>query len=90
MAGPAGGEEEEVASDTERSSAEETQADDETRVLKMLYKGYMAEVYWSEEQERKAKAFNRIYDRLGISNTDFIRTSEPRHHNFAQEIYQKV
>jgi len=40
--------------------------------------------------DEKAKAFNKIYEQLGISNTDFIRTSEPRHHNFSQEIYQKV
>ena len=40
--------------------------------------------------DEKADAFLRIYDRLGISNTDFIRTSEQRHHQFAREIYSKV
>ncbi|MEE3230474.1 MAG: methionine--tRNA ligase [Planctomycetota bacterium] len=38
----------------------------------------------------KSRAFKGIYEKLGISYTDFIRTSEPRHHKFAQEIYQKV
>ncbi len=40
--------------------------------------------------DEKARAFHHIYERLGISNTDFIRTSEQRHHKFAGEIYRKV
>ena len=52
-------EEKEVASDTEESSAEETNANEETRVLKMLYRGNMEELNKGEEQVRKAKVFNR-------------------------------
>ena len=48
-----------MASDTEESSAAESQANDETRVLKMLYKGNMEELSKSEEQMRKGKIFNR-------------------------------
>ena len=51
-----------VASDTEDTSEEEPQADDETRVLKMLYKGNMEEVCRSEEQARKATVVNRRHD----------------------------
>ena len=40
--------------------------------------------------DEKSKAFSHIYKHLGISHTDFIRTSEPRHHKFAQAIYRKV
>ena len=49
-------------SDTEESSEEDPRADDETRVLKMLYKGNMEEVNRCEEQTRKAKVFNRRHD----------------------------
>lgn len=40
--------------------------------------------------DEKSEAFRRIYDHLGISHTDFIRTSEARHHQFARQIYQMI
>ena len=48
-----------MASDTEESSTAESQANDETRVLKMLYKGNMEELNKSDEQMRKGKISNR-------------------------------
>ncbi|MEM7231075.1 MAG: methionine--tRNA ligase [Planctomycetota bacterium] len=38
----------------------------------------------------KAKAFYSLYRELDVSYDDFVRTSEPRHHEFASEIYQKA
>ena len=48
-----------MASDTEESSAAESQSNDEKRGLKMLYGGNMEELSKSEEQMRKGKVFNR-------------------------------
>jgi methionyl-tRNA synthetase len=36
----------------------------------------------------KAGVFRALYERLEISNDDFIRTSEDRHHIFASELFQ--
>ena len=51
-------------SDSEASSADEVEAEAsrETHVLKMLYKGNVAEVDRREEQTRKAKVYNRKHD----------------------------
>jgi methionyl-tRNA synthetase len=38
----------------------------------------------------RAGAFREMYDRLAVSNDDFVRTSETRHRRFAQEVYTKV
>jgi methionyl-tRNA synthetase len=38
----------------------------------------------------KAASFLKLYNLLEISFDDFIRTSEPRHHHFATELYQKT
>jgi methionyl-tRNA synthetase len=40
--------------------------------------------------DEKAGVFRRLYEHLGISYDDFIRTSEERHHQFARELYEKV
>ncbi len=40
--------------------------------------------------DEKAGVFRRLYERLGISNNDFIRTSEDRHHAFAGELFERV
>jgi methionyl-tRNA synthetase len=40
--------------------------------------------------DQKATSFSDLYALLNISNDDFIRTSEPRHHRFAIELYCKV
>lgn len=34
--------------------------------------------------------FQDLWERLHISNDDFIRTTEPRHHAVVQEIFQKI
>ena len=40
--------------------------------------------------DEKAKVFLDLYDRLRISNDDFIRTSEPRHHAYATQLYERL
>jgi methionyl-tRNA synthetase len=37
-----------------------------------------------------SKTFSRLFRHLEISNDDFIRTTEPRHHRAAQEIWRRV
>ena len=34
--------------------------------------------------------FRHLWERLGISNDDFIRTSEERHHRVVQEIFRRI
>ncbi len=38
----------------------------------------------------KAAVFRELYRRLDVSYDDFIRTSEPRHHAFAQDLYRRL
>jgi methionyl-tRNA synthetase len=38
----------------------------------------------------KATVFRALYQRLEISNDDFIRTSEQRHRDFARDLFQRV
>lgn len=40
--------------------------------------------------DRIAQKFKELFERLGTSNDDFIRTTEPRHHRAAQAIWQRV
>lgn len=40
--------------------------------------------------DEKAKVFRGLYDFLEISFDDFIRTSEPRHHEFVKGIYERM
>ena len=40
--------------------------------------------------DEKAGAFRELYQLLSISNDDFIRTSEPRHHRFACHLFERV
>ncbi|HVR72757.1 MAG TPA: methionine--tRNA ligase [Planctomycetota bacterium] len=40
--------------------------------------------------DEKATVFRDLYQLLEISNDDFVRTSEPRHHRFVREIFEKV
>jgi len=40
--------------------------------------------------DEKAAKFRDLYDRLEVSYDDFIRTSEPRHHAFATDIYSRI
>ena len=49
-------------SDTEDSNEDEPRANDDTHVLKMLYKGNLEEMNRSNEQTRKAKVVNRRHD----------------------------
>ena len=39
--------------------------------------------------DEKAVIFREMYETLGITHDDFIRTSEPRHHEYAQALYQR-
>ncbi len=34
--------------------------------------------------------FQKLWEKLDISNDDFIRTSEPRHHRVVQEIFRRI
>ncbi|WP_375450923.1 methionine--tRNA ligase [uncultured Devosia sp.] len=43
-----------------------------------------------ELADRNAGEFRRLAEVLDISNDDFIRTTEPRHHNASQAIWQKM
>lgn len=38
----------------------------------------------------KAVVFRALYERLEISNDDFIRTSEDRHHSFAAALFERL
>ncbi len=38
----------------------------------------------------KAVVFRELYQYLEITNDDFIRTSEPRHHEFVRGLYERV
>ena len=40
--------------------------------------------------DEKAAAFHDLYRLLDVSNDDFIRTSEPRHHEYARRLYDTV
>lgn len=40
--------------------------------------------------DEKAGIFEHLYQLLEVSNDDFIRTSEERHHSFARDLYSKV
>lgn len=40
--------------------------------------------------DQNAATFRKMTETLGISNDDFIRTTEPRHHTAAQDIWKKI
>ncbi len=40
--------------------------------------------------DEKSGAFTALCERLEVSNDDFVRTSEPRHHRFAVDMYRRV
>ena len=40
--------------------------------------------------DRIAESFLEVWDRLGLSNDDFIRTSEPRHHRGVTELMKRI
>src|SRR5882672_440281 len=44
----------------------------------------------TELVDERAESFRTLARQLSISIDDFIRTSEPRHHRFVAEIYQRV
>lgn len=57
---------------------------------KMIIK---AKEEWKELNEyldEMANAHKSVWDWLNISYTDFIRTTEPKHHEFIQEVLQKT
>lgn len=40
--------------------------------------------------DRIVASFQQLWEKLGISNDDFIRTTQERHHKVVQEIFQKI
>lgn len=40
--------------------------------------------------DRIVESFQKLWEKLGISHDDFIRTTEPRHHEVVQSIFQKI
>jgi methionyl-tRNA synthetase len=40
--------------------------------------------------DEMAEAHQSVWNELGIDYTDFIRTTEPRHHEFVREVLQKT
>ncbi|MBQ7705949.1 MAG: methionine--tRNA ligase [Selenomonadaceae bacterium] len=43
-----------------------------------------------EYVDKIVESFKELWRRLEISNDDFIRTSEPRHHKVVQEIFRRI
>lgn len=43
-----------------------------------------------EYVDKIVAGFQKLWERLGISNDDFIRTSEPRHIKVVQEIFRRI
>ncbi len=43
-----------------------------------------------EQADRTSERFRDAWELLGISNDDFIRTTEPRHHHAVQTLLQKA
>lgn len=43
-----------------------------------------------EYVDKIVESFKELWKRLEISNDDFIRTSEPRHHKVVQEIFRRI
>ena len=43
-----------------------------------------------EYVDKIVATFKQLWEKLNISNDDFIRTSEPRHHEVVQEIFRKI
>jgi methionyl-tRNA synthetase len=43
-----------------------------------------------EQADRTSARFREVWDLLGISNDDFIRTTEPRHHTSVQAFMQAI
>jgi hypothetical protein len=66
-----------LGSDTEDSSEEDIVPDMDTRILKMLRSGNMAEVNRAEERTRKAKVCNRKHD--FYRNTRCTSTAQEEH-----------
>ena len=43
-----------------------------------------------EYVDKIVESFKELWQRLEISNDDFIRTSEPRHHKVVQEVFRRI
>ncbi len=43
-----------------------------------------------DQADRNAARFREVWDMLGISYDDFIRTTEPRHHHTVQELLTRI
>jgi methionyl-tRNA synthetase len=58
--------------------------------LKMIRSAEAAGASPAEHAERTAGRYVEAWQALGLSNDDFIRTSEPRHHAAVQALLQRV
>ena len=58
--------------------------------IKMVQTAAAQGVTPRELADRNAAEFRRLAEALDISNDDFIRTTEPRHHDSAQAIWKKM
>jgi methionyl-tRNA synthetase len=58
--------------------------------LKMVQTATAAGVHVRELADRNSARFKDLAERLDISNNDFIRTTEKRHHEACQEIWRRM
>jgi methionyl-tRNA synthetase len=58
--------------------------------IKMVQTAATAGVTPRELADRNAAEFQRLAGVLNVSNDDFIRTTEPRHHQASQEIWRRM
>lgn len=58
--------------------------------LKIQRRAQEAGVTPQQFVDRIVAGFRNLWDKLSISNDDFIRTSESRHHEVVQTIFQKI
>ncbi len=58
--------------------------------IKMLQTARKEDIAVAELADRNAGRFKAMVEALNCSNDDFIRTSEPRHHQASQEIWRRI
>ena len=58
--------------------------------LKVAQSATDAGIEPQEQADRNAARFAEAWELLGISNDDFIRTTEPRHHAAVQAMLQQI
>ncbi|MDU4961704.1 MAG: methionine--tRNA ligase [Sporomusaceae bacterium] len=58
--------------------------------LKIQRRAQEANITPQQFVDKIVAGFRNLWDKLGVSHDDFIRTSEPRHHEVVQAIFQKI